>query len=515
MMRSSRGAWRAVGLLIGFYACAVGILLGLAAMDIVLVLRTNAATPLFAESKVIGVSVVVAVPILRGLLITGRGRGDRPRGVPVIPQEQPGLWARVRSLAEQAGTRPPDEIWLVPLVNAAVSEDAHLMGLLPGRRRMYIGVPLLLGLTSAQLESVLAHELGHYSNRDLQLAATVMRGRAAVLGVAYWCKDRKSFPQGLINSFFRWYAELYLRTSQSVSRRQELAADRVAAQIAGRDNIAAALRQMPALDAAYDFYLDRYVSVGWDAGVVPFPEEFYSGLYALLSEPSRQRELEALRNTPPEDKSTPYDSHPSRAERLAALASLPDGRRTPDGAEQAAVTLLRAAPRVCAEVARVTLRPGASGRRPVDWAELARTAGRASLLRDSATILHAASAAGVPAGDLITLLAAVDAGWLGAIIDALPKSDAARQATGRAAREFARTAFRDAISPLVLLAVVDGGRARWAHSWSSALHLEYDEGWEAAVSAALAALLTEPPETRPLRSLLHDLAQTPVSLPRS
>jgi hypothetical protein len=42
-----------------------------------------------------------------------------------------------------------------------------------------------------------------------------MRGRVAVLGVAYWYqgKKQKSFLHGLMKSFFTWYAELYLRTS--------------------------------------------------------------------------------------------------------------------------------------------------------------------------------------------------------------------------------------------------------------------------------------------------------------
>lgn len=513
LMRSSRGAWRAVGLLIGFYTCTIAILLGLAAMDVLLLYNMSAGSPLVVEGRLIVVSVFVAIPIVRGLLVTRRGRNDRPPGVPVTPHEQPELWQRVHSLAEQVGTRPPGEIWLVPMVNAAVSEDSRLMGLLPGRRRMYIGVPLLLALTQAQLDSVLAHELGHYSNRDVQLAATIMRGRAAVIGVAASCRGHKSFPQGLFNQFFTWYAKVYLRTSQSVSRRQEFAADRVAARIAGGDNTAGALRELPALEAAYHFYLDRYVSVGWDAGVVPFPEEFYTGLHALLSDPGRQRELAELRTSPPRDKPTPYDSHPPIADRIAAVESLPGAATTQ---QAAAITVLRAASSVCAEVARAALPPEATAKRPVDWAELARSAGRASLLRDSASILQTASkAVGVPVTDLNTLLDVVDADRLDVIADALPKSKAAQHATGRAAREFNRTAFRAAITPLVLLALVDGGCARWTHSWSRPVHLEYAEGWEDAVSSALEALLADPPDTRPLRGLLHELVLPPMPLTRS
>jgi hypothetical protein len=85
--------------------CTLGILLVLAGMDVALVLHTGAASPIVAESKIIGATIVVAIPILRGLLMTRRAHGENPRGVLVTPQEQPLLWARVRSLAEQAGPR--------------------------------------------------------------------------------------------------------------------------------------------------------------------------------------------------------------------------------------------------------------------------------------------------------------------------------------------------------------------------------------------------------------------------
>ncbi|WP_369273087.1 hypothetical protein AB5J55_26860 [Streptomyces sp. R11] len=45
-------------------------------------------------------------------------------GLPVTEQQEPALWAAVRTLAEETGTRVPDEIVLTSDVNAAVAEDA-------------------------------------------------------------------------------------------------------------------------------------------------------------------------------------------------------------------------------------------------------------------------------------------------------------------------------------------------------------------------------------------------------
>lgn len=513
-MRTPTRALRPVGLLVGFYLLTGGVLAALLILDVVLVLHIGGSTPLFAEGKVIGCTVIIALPLVRGLAMSVRRLNKRTAGVPVTRQEQPRLWERVCELAEQAGTRPPAEIVLGPAVQAAVREDARLMGLLPGRRWMYLGVPLLLGLTAPQLDAVLAHELGHYCNRDVRLAPTIVRGRMGVLAVARACRGGGTFPHRLMRSFFTWYADLYMRSSQAVSRQQELAADTISARIAGRDNAAAALRRLPALDAAYDFYLSRYVSIGWEAGLRPLDEEFFGGLNALLAEPARRQELAALLREPPRENATPYDSHPPLAARIAALEALPADGRTPTGAEPPALTLLRHTAGVCARVAATALPPEGAGKRPVDWLELARGAGRAALARDAERLLRTAAAAvGTPVPDLPALLQAVEAGWLDPIAGALPRSEHAREATGRAAREFARTALREAVTSLVLLALVDAGRAHWTHSWARTLHLEFDDGWEDAATAAVTALVADPPDTGLLRGLLHGLGAGSAPVP--
>ena len=64
-----------------------------------------------------------------------------------------------------------------------------------------------------------------------------------------------------------------LSVTQEASRRQEYAADRVAADIAGHANAAAALHEMPSIAAAYSFYLERYVARGIERDLLPPPPE--------------------------------------------------------------------------------------------------------------------------------------------------------------------------------------------------------------------------------------------------
>jgi Zn-dependent protease with chaperone function len=499
-MRTSVRAVQALGLLAGFYLIAIGALAVIVGFDALVLthLDSNAG---YAGLKLVGLSVLVAIPLVRGVFLVRRPKDEAPPGISVSEQQQPELWARVRGLAAEVGTRAPDEIRLIPAVNAAVSENPRLLGLIPGRRRMLIGVPLMLGLTEPQLDAVLAHELGHYSNRDTRLAGITVRGRQSLHTVV---EHARANGRGITAALFTWYAKLYFRVSESVGRRQELAADLAAARIAGRDHAADALRQVPALDSAYDYYLDRYAGAGWKAGVLPLAEEFYGGFRSMLASPKRQEELDDIRQDLPVRETTPYDSHPPMRERVAALEALPADGRTVTGAERPATALVRDTGLLFAAVAATALSPKAAGKRPVGWEELAATAGRASLVADSATATEAVRRVyGRELTGLTDLLDGIDAGQLDAIAAALPTSKAAAAATGRTAREFARTAARTAFRPLVQLELLDAGRARFVHSWEQDTHLHFtDPALSDALTVALDALVATPPDTAPLRTLL-------------
>lgn len=140
-----------------------------------------------------------------------RQDADQP-GAAVSPQDEPELWRTVTELAGRVRTRVPDEIRLVPDVNAAVSEDARLLGLIRGRRHMYVGVPLMLTLGADELRAVLCHELGHYSGSHTRLGGITYRGRTALIRTI-----QRLGEHAIIRTFFTAYATVYLRVSQAVS----------------------------------------------------------------------------------------------------------------------------------------------------------------------------------------------------------------------------------------------------------------------------------------------------------
>lgn len=531
-MGATLRALRALVLLAGFHLLGVLLLAALAGADHLLYLHA----PPAVAAKLYVVSVLLAIPLVRGLFMLRTPKGEDPPGLAVTEADEPGLWRAVRELADAVGTRAPSRIVLTADVNAAVSEDARLLGLRAGPRHLYLGIPLAQGLTEAQLRAVLAHELGHYSHADTRLTAITARGRARVLRTIGHFEERAdrtagrerarlekknaraaakgkktkeidTAGAGITYRAMAWiytcYARLYIRATLTDARRQEYAADAAAARIAGRDATSSVLREMPALDAAFGFYMNSYATLGAEARLLPPRGEFFGGHGRMLS--ARQLELAGLRAELPTEPASPYDSHPPIADRVARIEALPaDGRA--DEARGPALGLLADPDRTLAALEDAVLTEDVQRfRRTGDWQELldgAMAANFASL----DTALHRALAMytqGAPS--LAALLKVIDDGQLWQLARRLPLSDQAAEARGRAFREFARPALTDGLQGMVLAELSAHSRLSWEFSWSEPAAVRLSpapDGGATDLRAAVAAAVADHPDTGPLRALL-------------
>ncbi|UIX31182.1 M48 family metalloprotease [Streptomyces sp. GQFP] len=539
-MGSTLRALRALVLLAGFYLLGVLLLAVLAGTDYLLFAHTPAAV----ATKLAVVSVLLAIPLVRGLLMLRTPKGEEPSGLPVTEADEPELWRTVRELADQVGTRAPSRIVLMGDTNAAVSEDARLLGLFPGPRRLYLGVPLMQGLTEAQLRAVLAHELGHYAGSDTRLAALTLRGRTQLLRTIRNFEERagstearerarqerrnaKAEAKGkeaqevdtgragvtyrAMARIYTAYAKLYLRATLADSRRQEYAADASAARIAGRDATASALREIPVLEGAFGFYVRCYATLGSEARLLPPPGEVFGGFGRMLS--ARQLELAGLRSELPTEPISPYDSHPPIADRVRRIELLPaDGRA--DEAHGAAIALLADEERAYAALEEAVLTDEVRQfRRTADWQELldGAMAGNLAALN---TPLHRALALYTKASPTLpALLTLIDDGQLWQLARRLPLSDEAVAAKGRAFREFVRPTLHNSLHSMVMAEFSARSRMRWEFSWEQSAKARLlpapgsapdDDASEldASIGAAVDRALADHPDTAPLRALL-------------
>ncbi|MFF7213613.1 M48 family metalloprotease [Streptomyces sp. NPDC008238] len=509
-MRAYLQASRLLVLLLGFYVMTVGLLAAIVAADVVLTdvaLRQGYVTFLF-----LGISVAFASPLVSGLVASVRGvNRHRPDGIRVSAQEQPQLWARVLRVAEAMGTAAPVELWLVAEPVAAVWQGSWVLGLVPGPRRMVLGVPYLTGLTERQIDAVIAHELGHFARRDTLLAGLAARNRAGLTRVLERYSEDGNGIGHAMGSMFAGYARFCLRTTQAQARLGELAADRAAARIAGRDTTAAALRRIPLLDAAHTRYVREYAGIGTTLDLLPPAQEVHSGFGAFLDSATWREEERGLIADPPREKTSPYDSHPPMRERVAAVEALPaDAAGAPAGTaapgpSPAATGLVRD---LAATGARTVLAlPGAAGLRQLPWRELAAAAGAAELGTETTPVLRAARAVLRRPADLAMLLDAIDAGRWAEVVDCMPRpGHGGHMLLDDSLRARVRADAADGLYSLALTALVEDGRARWELDWERGRHLEFDVGVHAALDRAVDAAVAPGegagPDTKGLRDLL-------------
>ncbi|ADJ50571.1 Zn-dependent protease with chaperone function [Amycolatopsis mediterranei S699] len=491
-MKTSWRALVAVALLAGFPVLVFLVVGGLAAAEYFF----------FQHSGILAIKLgIVAVPmsyaLLKALFAIERTRGATTPGVPATRAGEPALWALVEELATAVGTRPPDTITLVSEVNAGVRERTGWLGLRVRRREMFIGAQLLAGLRHDQLCALLGHELGHYSNRDTRLAALTYRGRRSIERALLGLSGDGWF-EGLVRKLFVLYAKLYFAVSAAVCRRQELAADAAAARVAGTAAMIGALREIETLDVAWDFYFDRYVAIGWDAGYLP--DRLAGGFQALLADEKRAGEFDRVRHDPPAGEGSRYDTHPPTPARIAALEALPEFPGRPGGGHPASEILRDAAPTLEAAVAS-DFSEKAKAKRRTDWDRLVDLGVRHSVTVEAARILGAGKT-------LAQALDLIDAGRAAELAD--PELAPPASAGPRARREFAAASVRARLSTVVQAYLAEAEVAHWKLSWSGPPEFVVDEPLGSGLTTALDAAAAADHDTAPLRRLLAAADVLPV-----
>ncbi len=256
----------------------------------------------------------------------------------------------------------------------------------------------------------------------------------------------------------RGYFRLYLLVSLAVSRRQEVEADRAAARVAGGYALASALRELPVLDAAWQFYLTTYVEPGLEAGYAP--TDVLQGFPHLLE--GRRNELAPLRHNPPAEAS-PWDSHPPIAQRIKLIKSEADPGAMADNRRSSA--LLDSPDQLFGAVEEKAFDFGDNVRIPID--SYAPLAIQYQLQREADRVFRAVARLTGVQGGLPAVLDAIASGWGPELARHLYPEAPADELAGR---------LRDTMQLLIELAAARSGAAAWRLSWSGPASLCLADG---------------------------------------
>jgi transposase/Zn-dependent protease with chaperone function len=211
---------------------------------------------LFVAALRVGAFALAAM--LFAFLLKGffkRGEDEAAGYLEVTEQEQPELFHFLRALCREIGCPVPARVYLSHEVNAAVFYPTSILNLfISPPKNLLVGLGLVNGLNLVEFKALLAHELGHFSQRTLRLDGYVW---VAYQVIANMVNTRDRWDNWVIRGFdMPWVSAfavpLYAlaemtrallkvafrvlhRAHLSLRRQMEFNADLVAVSVAGSD----------------------------------------------------------------------------------------------------------------------------------------------------------------------------------------------------------------------------------------------------------------------------------------
>jgi Zn-dependent protease with chaperone function len=247
--------------LVLFLIMYVGMLLLFGAVPMRLIVATWGGYQLLVAVAVSTPPVLVILFLLKGLW--HRTIPAYPLASPVSRDSEPALYALVDRVAAEVGAPPPQTIVLIPDVNAAAVGPSSLWGLFwPSSKTLALGLGLVNVLNRSELKAIIAHELGHFSQRGQRLSAWLYRAHrliGAVVSQRDWVDTlldglgRLNWRIAWIGWSFQllfWSVRTLLGFAFDLVIRQELQADRIAVVATGSDAPVMALWRVMHADEA-------------------------------------------------------------------------------------------------------------------------------------------------------------------------------------------------------------------------------------------------------------------------
>jgi hypothetical protein len=226
-------------------------------------------------------------------------------------EEAPRLWDLTRSVASTVQTRAIDEIRITPGTELAVYEKGTFRerSYDKAKRILILGVGCLNGFRLNSFRAVLAHEYGHFSNRDTAGGDVAMRVNDHMMKFAQaMYEGGQAVWWNIAFQFLRIYHFIFRRLSHGATRLQEVLADRVAAMKYGASAFEDGLTHVVKRSAQFNVIATHEINASLAARRVI--QNLYE-LPAIENADVAEATREALNRETSED-----DTHPSPNDRF-------------------------------------------------------------------------------------------------------------------------------------------------------------------------------------------------------
>lgn len=228
--------------------------------------------------------------------------------------EAPELWALVREVAAAINTRPVNEIRVTHGTELAVYERGGMRVKMQDQaeRVLIVGVATLNGFSQNAFRAVLAHEYGHFSNRDTAGGDIAYRVNLDIIRLAEsMALSGTATFYNIAFQFLRVYHFIFRRITHGATRLQEILADRVAVHQYGADAFHEGLTHVIRRDIEFSHVADKEINAALSSN------RALQNLYEMTEQNEEiKKDLEQMYNENIARPTTEDDTHPSPNDRF-------------------------------------------------------------------------------------------------------------------------------------------------------------------------------------------------------
>jgi len=204
--------------------------------------------------------IPIAIPIGLGVVVLGTGVAiligifylffpprNKTLGIEIKKNEEKELWNLAKEIAKEIEAKPIDKIIITPDPGIGVYLEGNLFSTIfgGGKRVLEVGLPSLHELTIDEFKAILAHEYGHFSNRDTQWSSftyttgnSLIKTLQATPGPSHDENEEVGMVRGIMSLnpaywLLSIYVHLYFKITNGFSRVREVMADIRAMELYG------------------------------------------------------------------------------------------------------------------------------------------------------------------------------------------------------------------------------------------------------------------------------------------
>jgi hypothetical protein len=268
--------------------------------------------PLVALGCLLGIFTLFT--IVRALWV----KLSEPEGLNIEPEQAPKLFDVLDEISDAMGGVPVHSVAISNEFNACIVQTPRWGVFGNYQNHLEIGLPLAMALSVDELKAGIAHEMGHLSRAHGKFSAWIYRQRVTWRALESKFSEPSNIFDQVLGAFYGWYAPYFNAYSFVLARNHEYVADQAAAIATSTSVLGSALTKSELIGRFLSevFWKRLFDQVERSADPPYMPYSMMPRAFALAQkEWAREDWLnESLRTF-----SSDEDTHPSLAERLAAL----------------------------------------------------------------------------------------------------------------------------------------------------------------------------------------------------